>query len=156
MARVYTVTMPDVAITAAQDLFYLLAAAEKPLEIHSFELSQKTLTTWEARGLLFLRVPATVTVGSGGSSVTPRPVTPNDTAASATARINDTTNATSSGTIVNLRGGTFNVLNGDYWAPAGNDDRIIIGGGQAFVAKLVTAPSASMTVSGTLTFSELV
>lgn len=156
MARVYTATMADVAVTAAQDLFYLLAAAEKPIEIHSVQLSQKTLTAWEARGLLFLRVPATVTVGSGGSSITARPMLPNDTAASTTARINDTTSATSGGTIVNLLGDTFNVLNGFYWSPAGADDRIVIAGGSAFVVKLVTAPSASMTVSGSVTFSELV
>lgn len=156
MARVYTATMADVAITAAQDMFYILAATNKPIEIHSVQISQKTLTSWEARGLLFLRIPATVTVGSGGSSITARPMLPNDTAASVTARINDTTSATSSGTIVNLGGDTFNVLNGFYWSPAGNDDRIIISGGEAFVVKLVTAPSASMTTSGFVTFAELV
>jgi len=155
MARVYTVSMDNVAVSAAQDLFTILCASTVPIEIHSVNLDQKTLTAWEAKDITFKRVPATVTV-TGGTSITARPMVPNDTAAAATATINNTTLATSTGTIVTLLATEFNFLNGFYWSPAGQDDRIIIAPSQAFCVRLGTAPSGSMNVSGSMTFAELV
>lgn len=155
MARVYTVSMDAVAVSAAQDLFTLLCSSTVPIEIHSVVMSQKTLTAWEAKDITFKRVPATVTV-TGGTSVTPRPMLPNDTASAVTATINNTTLATSTGTIVTEYADDFNFLNGFYWSPAGNDDRIIIAPSSAFTVRLGTGPSGSMTVSGTVTFAELV
>lgn len=155
MARVYTVVIDSVAVSAAQDLFTLLCSSTVPIEIHSVVLSQKTLTSWEAKDITFKRVPATVTV-TGGTSITPRPMLPNDTASVVTATINNTTLTTSSGTIVTEFADDFNFLNGFYWSPAGADDRIILAPSSAFCVRLGTAPSASMTVSGTVTFAELV
>ena len=153
MARVYTVSMDAVVVSAAQDFFTLLCSSTIPIEIHSVVLSQKTLTSWEAKDITFKRVPATVTV-TAGTSVTPRPMLQNDTASAVTATINNTTLATSSGTIVTEYADDFNFLNGFYWSPAGADDRIIIAPSQAFCVRLGNAPSGSMTVSGTVTFAE--
>jgi hypothetical protein len=153
--RVYTTFMDAVAVSAAQDLFTLQAASGVPIEIHAAALSQKTLAAWEAKEVQFKYVPATVTL-TGGTSVTPTAMLPGDAAASATAKINNTTLATSSGTIRNILTDDFNFLNGFYWSPAGDDDRIIIKGGDAFCLRLGTAPSASMTVSGWVSFAELV
>src|SRR6195256_1475882 len=98
MARVYTVSIDNVAVSAVQDLFTILCSSTVPIEIHSVNLSQKTLTAWEAKDITFKRVPATVTV-TAGTSVTARPMTPNDTASVVTATINNTTVATSTGAI---------------------------------------------------------
>lgn len=155
MARVYTVSMDNVAVSATQDLFTILCSSTVPIEIHSVNMDQKTLTSWEAKDITFKRVPATVTV-TAGTSVTARPMVPNDTAAAVTATINNTTPATSSGTIVTLLATEFNFLNGFYWSPAGQDDRIIIAPSSAFCVRLGTAPSGSMNVSGSVTFAELV
>jgi hypothetical protein len=155
MARVYTVSIDNIAVSAAQDFFTLLCSSTVPIEIHAVNVSQKTLTAWEAKDITFKRVPATVTV-TGGTSITPRPMVPNDTAAVVTATINNTTVATSTGTIVTLLADEFNFLNGFYWSPAGQDDRIIIAPSQAFCVRLGTAPSGSMNVSGSVTFAELV
>lgn len=155
MPRVYTVSMDNVAVAATQDLFTLLCSSTVPIEIHSVNMSQKSLTAWEAKDITFKRVPATVTV-TGGTSVTPRPMTPNDTASVVTSTINNTTVATSGGTIVTLLADEFNFLNGFYWSPAGQDDRMIIAPSQAFCIRLGTAPSGSMNVSGSVTFAELV
>jgi len=152
--RVYTVGINAVAVSAAQDLFTLLCGSSIPIEIHSVSLGQKTLTAWEAKELNFKRVPATVTV-TGGTSVTPRPIMQGDAASSVTATINNTTLATSSGTIVDLLNDAWAFLNGFYWSPAGVEDRWIIQPDQAFCVRLPTAPSESMTVSGTVTFAEL-
>ena len=83
-------------------------------------------------------------------------MTPNDTASVVTATINNTTLATSSGTIVTLFADEFNFINGFYWSPAGQDDRIIVAPSSAFCVRLGTAPSGSMNVSGSVTFAELV
>jgi hypothetical protein len=155
MARIYTVSIDRVAVAAAQDLITLLASSTVPIEIHAVNLGQKTLTAWEAKDITFKRVPATVTI-TGGTAVTPRPMTPNDSASAVTATINNTTLATSTGTIATLLADEFNFLNGFYWSPAGQDDRIIIAPSQAFCLRLGTAPSASMNVSGSVTFAELV
>lgn len=154
MGRIYSLTFKDIAVAAAQDLFYLLQTASIPIALHSVALTQKTLTAWEAKNVLIKRVPATVTVGSGGTSGTPRPLNSNDTAASGTGRVNDTTGATSSGTIVDLHAEEWNFLNGLYYLPP-PEDRPIIQVSQALVVALVTAPSASMTASGTLIYEEL-
>ena len=61
MARVYTVSMDNVAVSATQDLLTILCSSTVPIEIHSVNLSQKTLTAWEAKDITFKRLPATVT-----------------------------------------------------------------------------------------------
>lgn len=155
MARVYTVSMDAVAVSATQDLFTLLCSSAVPIEIHSVQMDQKTLTAWEAKDITFKRVPATVTV-TAGTSVTARPMLASDSASAVTATINNTTLATSSGTIVTLGAFDFNFLNGFYWSPAGVDDRIVLAVSSAFCVRLGTAPSGSMTVSGSVTYSELV
>jgi hypothetical protein len=153
--RVYTIYMDAVAVSVTQDLFTIQAAAGIPLEIHAVALSQKTLTAWEAKDIGFKYVPATVTL-TGGTAVTPTSMLPGDVAASTTCRTNSTTLATSSGSIRTVLADDFNFLNGFYWSAAGDDDRIIVKGGDAFTVRLGTAPSAAMTVSGWVSFAELV
>jgi hypothetical protein len=147
--------MDAVAVSATQDLFTIQAAAGVPLEIHAVNLSQKTLTAWEAKDVTFKYVPATVTL-TGGTAVTPTAMLPGDAAAGATCKVNSTTVATSGGTIRTILADDFNFLNGFYWSPAGDDDRIIIKGSDAWVMRLGTAPSGSMTCSGWVSFAELV
>lgn len=156
MSRIYTASFDTTAVTAAEDFFTLISSSTTfvPIEIHSVTLSQKTLTSWEAKDITFKRLPGPVTT-TGGTSVTPRLMDPNGSAAATSALINSTTLATSTGTTVTLYADDFNFLNGFYWSPAGNDDRIVINPGAAFVVRLGTAPSGSMTVSGTVTFAEL-
>lgn len=153
--RVYTAFFEAVAVSAVQDLLTLQAASNVPIEIHACEITQKTLTAWEAKDISHKYVPATVTI-TGGTTVTPSPLSPGDTAAVTTARANNTTAATSSGTIRNILPSNFIFLNGYYWSAAGDDDRILIKPGDAWVLRLGTAPSSSMTCSGWVTFAELV
>jgi hypothetical protein len=154
MGRLYTVSFTDVAITAAQDLFGILATANMAFKVHGVELGQKSLTTWEAKSLKWVRNPATATVGSGGSAATPRPIVPGDVAATVTARVNDTTNQTTSGTQALIWSRDWEFLNGVFWLPA-PEQRPVIAPGQGFALQLVTAPSASMTASGSVMIEEL-
>ncbi len=72
MSRLYAVTIDAVAVSAAQDLFGLLATAGMAFRVRELYLGQKTLTTAEMRQIACKRMPATATVGSGGSAATPR------------------------------------------------------------------------------------
>ena len=154
MGRLYTVEFNNVAISAAQDLFSILATSNMAFAVHAIELGQKTLTAWEAREVTIQRFPATVTQGSGGSSYTPAKLGPNDAAATLTAHVNDTTLATTSGSAAILFARAWELLNGFFWMPP-PESRPIVAPGQALIVRLGTAPSASMTGSGYCVVEEL-
>lgn len=152
--RLYSVSFTDVAITATQDLFGILTTANMAIKIHTIELGQRTLTTWEAKSVRLVRNPAAVTVGSGGNVATPRPLNPGDSAATATARINDTVNQVTAGTQAIMFSRDWEFLNGFFWMPA-PEQRPIIAPSSGCALQLVVAPSASMTCSGYIEFEEL-
>jgi hypothetical protein len=82
MARVYTVEFEADAATTADDLIELDAAAEKPITVLGWFLSQGTELGDAAEEQLRYRwVRGNTTSGSGGASATPRPVNLTDTAA---------------------------------------------------------------------------
>jgi hypothetical protein len=152
--RLYTVSFSNVAVVAAQDLFGLLAGASMAFKVHWIELGQKTLTSWEAKEVQLIRNPATATVGSGGSAPTVQRVNPGDAAATFTARANDTTAQTTSGTAQTLWSREWEFLNGFFWMPA-PEERPVFAPGQGLRVALGTAPSASMTASGSIMIEEL-
>ena len=152
--RLYTVSIADVAVSASQDLINITSTSGMAFKLWRIELGQKTLTTWEAKGVTLKRFPATVTAGSGGSAATPRPVNAGDAAATVTARINDTTPMTTSGTAVTLLARDWEFLNGFIWVPM-PDERPVFGPSTGCAINLPTAPSGSMTVSGFAVIEEL-
>lgn len=152
--RTYSAVFQNIGVTAVQDLLALYAGASMGMELHGLTLGQVTGITQQNLNVSVTRVPATVTSGSVGAAVTPRRSNPNDVAATVTARRNDTTRATSSGTIETLYADVFNTLNGlvFFWPP---DDRPKAGLNQALILGLDGAPSSSLNMSGTLVFGEL-
>ena len=160
LGRAYTVTFTAVAITATQDLFYIKPAADKPCIIEQFSIANVggTADAGDAQEELLrvevIRLPATVTAGSGGSAPTPSPLAVNDAAAGFTARTNDTTVATTSGTSKTLVADGFNVRVGYIWLPV-PEHRIVVANAEAIVVRLNLAPADSINLSGTLTAREL-
>ena len=159
--RLYTVTFVAVSVTAAQELFYLKPAADKPIKLHGIELSNVggTADAGDAQEELlrveFIRLPATVTVGSGGTAPTPNPVLPNDVAAGFTARANDTVLATTSGTALTMGATGLNIRQPTPYTPP-PEWRLVCANAQALVARLNTAPNDPVLVSGTAWVEELV
>ena len=153
MARIYSAVFTDVAITAAQDLFSLLAGTNTPITIHEIFLSQKTEVgdAMEEGLVVNIKQGATV-VGSGGSALTAIPRDVDDAAAAATGRINDTTPA-GTGTIVTSHNYVWNVRVPlqILFTP---ELRPYVKGGRRIVVGLVTAPADSITASGVITWSE--
>ena len=154
MSRVYSIQFSNVAVTAAQDFFEVLPATQKPVLIHAVYLSQSTeLGDAAEEGLRLNFGRGHTTSGSGGSSVTPRPMDANDTAAGATCEVNNTTIA-SAGTNVILHSEVWNVRVPYVYMPA-PEDRIRVANANIFVVRLMAAPNDSVTCNGTLVFEEI-
>lgn len=159
--RIYTVPFAGVAITTTADLFTLDPAADKPVRILSIDVGQQNRTgdanedmvQWSIRRF----TGATITAGSGGTAPTPVPVNPGDVAASFTARVTDTTVATTSGTNTLVAASAFNTRVGLLWVPP--PECLVLAadtsGNCKLIVRLEEAPSASTTFSGTAYVEEL-
>ena len=148
MARVYTVSFKFVAISAAQDLIAVKGSTGKTCKVRRVWLSMNDTTLQTAQGLrLNIKYGnATITLGSGGSSPTPRPVDPGDPAASFTAVANATTPSTESGSFVDITPvGGHNYAGFDFTWPKGEEP--VFGLNEGVVFEL------NSTVSGTCNFS---
>lgn len=151
--RIYTVPMGPISVAAVQDLIAVYAGASMAFKVHAINIGQKTATSVGNLSISFKILPSVVTAGSGGSAATVQKNPTTNAAATVTARINDTTQATTAGTAI-LMPDVYNPINGYIyqWAP---EDRPVIGLSQAFVVSLDTAPSAQVT-SATLTIEEII
>jgi hypothetical protein len=153
IARNYTVTFAGVAVTAQQDLFEIVAAAGKNVEIVGIFLSQTTRAgDAQEEQLTILFKSGQTTSGTGGSAPTPVPLSVSDAAAGFTAEVNNTTKATA-GTIVTHHADNWNVrMSQPFIFP--EDMRVSLTGSRRFTVELAETPSASMTMSGTLYLRE--
>jgi hypothetical protein len=152
--RMYSINFTDVSVSAAQDLISITATAGMAFKIHRIEGGQRSLTAWESKPVKLVRLPATVTAGSGGSAVTPQKMNNGDAAATVTARANDTTPATTNGAASVLLSEDFQFLNGllVVFTP---DERPVIAPSQAVALNLPTAPSGATNMSFTILIEEL-
>ena len=157
MGRFYSVPFSATAVSAAVDVFEVLASAGKPFILHEVVLAQSSdYGDSQAEGLSILIKKATgsYTSGSGGSTVTPAKHLTNDAAAGPTAETNNTTQASAgSGALTTIRADAFNVQGGYQYLPT-PEQRITFLAAEAAVVS-ITAPSDSLTLSGTLVFEEL-
>jgi hypothetical protein len=155
--RIYAVTFEDVTVSAAQDFLELTPADDKPVRLIYAELGQNTEVADAAEEQLRIKIiRGHATSGSGGSAPTPVPMHPSDTAAGATAEVNNTTIA-STGTAVDLYAGTWNVRSNWIWQPT--PEQYIYcseGAGIRLVVRLMAAPADALDVSGTFYFQEMV
>ncbi len=152
--RTYAITFNAVAITAAQDAFEITPADDKPVEIVSIELGQTTEAGDAADEMLGVQIiRGFTTSGSGGSSATPVPLKPADTAAGFTAEVNNTTLA-NTGTTTTLHSAAFNVRAGWNYIPP-LDARPVVNQGNTTLVVRLTAPADSVTFNGTMIVREL-
>ena len=158
-ARLFVVEFHNVTVSAQQDFFYIKPAADKPVSIEAVYIAMVggTADAGDAQEELLdieiIQLPATVTVGSGGSSFTPVPKVVGDTAGF-TGRINDTTKATTSGTAVNrFSGGMNNRVPFEYVPPI--EHRDWLANAVAQVVRLNTTPADSTVMNGTCLVREI-
>lgn len=154
MGRIYTATFADVAVTAQQDLFELVAPSDAIVLIHQLEISQLSDVGDSQEEMLSIRLKSgSTTSGSGGSTVTPVPVSVGDPAFGGTCEANNTTKA-SLGTIVTHYAWAWNIRMdfNKLWVP---ELRPILSPSRRLTVELATTPADSLTMSGVLTFEEV-
>jgi hypothetical protein len=155
MSRIYEVPFDNVAVSAVQDLVQINGASGKMCRILRrwvYSVDVPTATQQQL-GLRERILPATVTNGSGGSSVTPSKTDLGSPAASFTALANNTVKATTSGTAVILGNYGPHIFNGYDDEP---DVFWPIGPGEAYVWELTITPTAGpIHLSGGVAVEEL-
>lgn len=156
MSRQYDINFENVTVTLPQDLSSVLGVAGKVLRLVRARVGMTNTAIATAQGLQ-LRVrmaTATLTLGSGGTAATPRPLDPGDTAEAGTARVNDTTKATTSGAFTILEETGVHIYTGyDYTWPS--DARPSIGGAGGFVFELLSTVSGAVALSGGIRVEEI-
>ena len=153
MGRVYTASFSEVAVTAIQDLFEIVAPSTGIVIIHRIRLWQRTDVGDAAEEILPLQHTIGYTVsGSGGASVTPIKHDNGDAAFAGTVERNNTTQA-NTGTARTAEDG-FNIRVGYDYCPT-PEERIVIGPSARYVLELPVAPADSLTMNGSITFEEI-
>ncbi len=152
MGRIYSVSFVDVSVSAAQDLFEILCAADKILTLHAVNISQRNSVTSEQLLISLRRVSGAPTSGSGGSTPSAVPLVPGDASSGATIEANNTTQLTG-GTNSIIWAEAFNALAGFSFVPP-YEMRPKISGQTRFLVELEQAPAAALTMSGTIIFEE--
>jgi hypothetical protein len=147
----YSAVFESVAVTAAQDLFEIVAPSDAALRIHSFSLGQSSDAGDAESEQLNVLVHRGSTSGSGGTTVTPSPLSLGDAAFGGTVEANNTTQSTE-GTFLDAR--CFNVMAGleviytpESWIEVSPGGRLII--------ELQNAPADSLTMNGRVVFEEI-
>lgn len=151
--RKYRASFTSVAVSAAQDLFELVAASGKTVAIHGWGFSQTSDVGDAAEEILPITLKrGASSSGSGGASVTPIPKGITDAAFGGTCERNNTSQA-ASGTIVTVDSKSMNVRVGIdvIYTP---EQRPILTGGERCVLD-IPAPADSLTMSGYLEFEEI-
>jgi len=158
MVRVYSVIFDNVSVSAAQDLFEISPADDRPVQLLGLYLSnvggtsdagdaQEELWRWSI-------VRGHATSGSGGTAPTPQPVGSSlDSAAGFTAEVNNTTIA-SAGTGVTLHADGWNVRVPlqVIWPPEMRPAASQANG--TIVVRLLSTPADAVSVSGVLYVAE--
>jgi len=158
MGRIYSAIFNGVAVTAQQDFFEVLSAADSVTLVHAIELNQSTEVgdaQEEMLSVLMVRGVGSVTSGSGGSTATAQPVADGDAAFGGTVEINNTTKmVVGTGTLETLAAWTWNIRMPfeKIFTP---ELRPVISPGNRLTIELATTPADSITISGTIWLEEI-
>lgn len=160
LGRCYSVGFVAISVAAQQDLFYIKPAADKICIIESIYVAASggSADAGDAQEELYdvelLYLPATVTAGSGGTILTPAPIAVNDAAAGFAASVNNTTKATTTGTIINRHPDGMNSRIPYVYAPPA-EHRDVVANAAAIVFRLNTTPADAILLSGDMRVREL-
>lgn len=154
--RRYRVQVTGVTVSAAQDLFEILSAADSVTLVHALHIGQ-TSDVGDAQeeilSILVKRGIGSVTSGSGGSSPTPQPDADGDAAFGGTVEANNTTKmATGTGSIEQVGALAWNVRIPEekpFLRP------FVISPSNRLTFELESAPGDALTVNLTLELEEI-
>lgn len=151
MGLKYTAVFEQVAVTAAQDLFEIVAPADAIVIIHEIHITQSSDAGDSESEQLPILIHRGSTSGSGGSTPTPRPLQAGFPAAGSTVEANNTTQSTEGNQIW---AESFNVMAGFHFVPV-PESRIVISPSGRLNVELQAAPADSLTMDGVIVFEEI-
>lgn len=151
MGRIYVASFEEVAVSAAQDLFEVVAPADATVKIHSVTITQSSDAGDAQAEMLPILLHRGTATGTGGTTVTPSPSSEGDTAFGGVVEANNTTQSVE-GTF--LPAEAFNVQIGFFYLPP-PEDRIEVSPSQLFIVELQSAPADALTMSGWVKFEEI-
>ena len=158
MGRMYYVNFDNQAVTAAVDLFEVLAGTGKPFVLHRVTIGQSSDygdSQAEGARVLIRRATSGYTSGSGGVTPTVGKALTNDASHGMTVEACNTTAAVAgSGSLTTLVADAFNWQSGWDWFPA-PEQRPMFLPGEALIVNLPAAPADSLTMVGTAMVEEL-
>ena len=150
--RTYTMAIDNVAVSAVQDIFSLLAGTANGIKLHQIHLDSTNISPAPLR-MVLNRLTGTVSQGSAGTTPTITPNDYRDPATLSTGHANDTAPATESGgTTITLAAFQWDTVLPFDWLPAPEDRPACINS-QLFALKIPATPTA-LTISGYIVWSE--
>ena len=158
---VFTAPFSAIAVSAAQDVFELVAPANMRVRMLEIDIGQYSDFGDAQAEILSLTIHTGHTVsGSGGDTITPVNVNPYGAAAGSTVERNNTTEAITSGTL--WWATAFHVQAGFLWSPLEDAPRgvpmgrrhLLIKPSQRMVIR-ITAPADELTMNGSILFEEI-
>jgi hypothetical protein len=155
MGRMYYAPIDAPAVTVSQNLWSLQPAADDPILLHAFEISNLTEAGDAEEEMLeidLIRHTGTPTAGTG-TAVTERPAIQDDTATTA-AVLEDLTVDVSSGTAETMIKFGWNVRVPYLWLPP-PEGRIQVKDNDIILLDLVTAPADTMDIVGWILYEEV-
>lgn len=148
--NVYTVSFANVAVTAAQDLFEVTAAAGYRLELIDVRFGQISDVGDAAAEQLGVNIRRGALSGAGGSAVTPLAVNATGRNPTSVAERNNTTPGAGGFVVIS---DVFNIAAPYLYRP-GEAERIVTEpGGRLSIG--LTAPADELTMYGSATFAEI-
>jgi hypothetical protein len=153
LGRMYAAAFSAVAFTAANDAFELNAPSDACVVVHALYLSQGTELGDAAEEQLLVQIQKGATSsGSGGAAITPVPRCFGDAAFGGTVERVNTTQA-SGGTIVTHHSAYWNIRI-PFELIFTPEIRMVLSPSERMTV-LLPAPTDSVTLGGTLIFSEV-
>ncbi len=144
----------SVACVGVVDLVSILVTAGKYAEFLGFSLNDADggsgIPSSQQLVVKCFLLTGAIAGRTGGGAVTPIPDDTGDAVATSTARSGDTTVATGTAGAIGYQGGCY-VTQGIVQVFPGSIPAL---GGELMVLRLMTAPSGTVTLSGTLDFAE--
>lgn len=157
---VFTATFSGITISAAQDVFEIVAPSTSRVVIHDIALAQYSdFGDAEAEILSLTVLRGHTSSGTSGSSVTPSNINPYSRDAAATVEANNTGLA-SGGSPQTLWADGWHLQAGFLWRLSermntlGTEGKILLKPAQRLVVR-ISAPADPITANGTLLFEEI-
>lgn len=149
---IFSAPMDAIAVTTATDLFHVTVTADNPVIIHELDLCQTTDLGDAAEEVLRIGVYVGVTGGSGGTALTEVKYASQDQATVTAAVLAANSSISTGGTLIHVIGWNIRVPLEKIWTP---ETRPRCDSGEDPLAfRLLTAPTDSITISGTLVWEE--